>query len=75
MQRFGSLLIRARTTHFPERPKKSFVDGIGDSGFFPLTLKFSFPICRLRVKNNNKSQGYPQKFDVFCDFFCLFLNI
>ncbi len=31
MQRFGSLPIRARTTRFPERPKKSFVDSFKDS--------------------------------------------
>ena len=32
MQRFGSLPIRARTTRFLERPKKSFVDSFKDSG-------------------------------------------
>jgi hypothetical protein len=48
MQRFGHLPIRARTTRFPEKPKKSFVDSTEDSGiFFHPTLKISYPICRL----------------------------
>jgi hypothetical protein len=70
MQGFGSLPIRARTTRFPEKPKKSFVDGIGDSVFFPHPPKFSVR----GIQNNNKSQFIHRKSTYPKNPFCLFFK-